>query len=592
MNRRFPAILPRMTSRRRLFFSYDFPETDGIMSLGTVRKLLIPLTASLLALAGPVALCAQDTSAPGASYSTHGTVVNSITGQGVPHALVTLNEDFAVMTDGDGQFSIDNVPQGVYFASVTKPGYLGIGPQHNSMAGAFPRRAVRSQVTAPQPIQVGPDMANLTLRMTPAASIVGQIALSTADQADGIHISLFRRSMHFGHVEWEMAGTARSRSDGTFRIGGLPPGHYLLSTQASLDSPDPNEASGQPIWGYPPAYYPGVTDPGAAGVIALAAGQQSEADITLTRQQFFPVTAVIHTADMQMPGEFELFDMGGHPTGLSAHYDNRRGLAHANLPNGSWVMQGRNFGREMTWGRVEVHVASAPVTVAITMQGVPHIPVDIQREFSSSATPNISGSGLNLVLASAEPFGMGTTGGGLGVVPGSNGTAFQVNLAEPGRFWVEAFPSGPTYVSSITSGGVDLASTPLVIDPGSPPPPIDVTLRDDVGSITGQLNISTTNAPGTTPAASQNAQLVVYAIPQFPFPGQLPQTSVRADGTFTFNNLAPGSWRMVACDTPQEIDYHSPEGLAAWTGKGQTATVDAGGTAHVTLDVTHMESAP
>jgi hypothetical protein len=361
----------------------------------------------------------------------------------------------------------------------------------------------------------------------------------------------------------------------------------MLCTQASLDAPELGETSKLPIWGYPPEYYPGVTDPGAAGMIALSAGQQAEADLSLTRQQFFPVTAVVRAADMQTPGTFEVLDMGGHPTGLSAHYDNRLGLVHANVPNGSWMLQGQGYGRDMTWGRTEFQVAGTPVSLAVNLQAVPHIALNVQREFTSTTAAIPSGPGLNLVLASADPLAMRSVGGGVGPVPGSNGTAWQINLAEPGRFWVEAFPNGGAYVSSVTSGGVDLASNPLAIVPGSAPPPIDVTLRDDGGSISGQLGGA---APGTASATAQSARATIYAIPQFPFAGSLPQAAVHADGTFTFSNLAPGSWRVVACDGPQEIDFHSPEGLAAWTGKGQTVTVDAGGTAHVMLDATQTEN--
>jgi hypothetical protein len=62
-------------------------------------------------------------------------------------------------------------------------------------------------------------------------------------------------------------------------------------------------------------------------------------------------------------------------------------------------------------------------------------------------------------------------------------------------------------------------------------------------------------------------------------------------GQFSFYNLAPGSYRVVACDAQQDIDFHSPEGLAIWAGKGQTVSVDPGGTASVDLDVVHMTAA-
>jgi hypothetical protein len=48
---------------------------------------------------------------------------------------------------------------------------------------------------------------------------------------------------------------------------------------------------------------------------------------------------------------------------------------------------------------------------------------------------------------------------------------------------------------------------------------------------------------------------------------------------------------VVACDAAQEIDFHSTEGLAAWAGKGQTVTVDPGGTASVELEILHTTAA-
>ena len=56
-------------------------------------------------------------------------------------------------------------------------------------------------------------------------------------------------------------------------------------------------------------------------------------------------------------------------------------------------------------------------------------------------------------------------------------------------------------------------------------------------------------------------------------------------GQFTIPNLPPGSYRVVAFDAQQEIDFHTPEGLAKYSGKGQTVTVEAGGTANVQLDL-------
>jgi Carboxypeptidase regulatory-like domain len=551
------------------------------------------LMATLLTLAAPP-VRAQSTSDASAAtgYSVRGTVVNSITGQAVPHAMVTLSGDQATLTDGDGQFSFDNLTAGQYMVSVSKPGFLGFGNTGGSRGPHVMNGANLGQNTPPHRLQVGPAMPSVTFRIAPAGIIAGQVTLSTADPADGIHITLYRRQMHNGRPLWESAGETQSRSDGSFRLGGLPPGSYILATHASLDSPDPSTNSRLPVWGYPPVYYPGVTDPGSAGVLNLAAGQQAEADIAITRQQFFPVIAAVRSSEGESPANFEVLDSGGHTTGLPAHYDNREQLLHASVPNGSWILDGRAFGRHISFGRAEFLVASAPVSFAINVLEIPRIPVNIQREFtaSSAATPN--GPGVNLILASAEPFATGSVSGGMSPVPGSNGTAWAINLAEPGRFWVEAFPAGAVYVSSITSGGVDLASNPLIAAPGSSPSPVEITLRDDVGNIAGQLNADPSAASASAPAPGVSAQISIYAIPLFATAGPVPEGFLHSDGTFSISDVAPGSYRVIACDTPQQIDDHTPEGLAIWATKGQTVTVDPNSTAHVTLDVIHSETSP
>jgi hypothetical protein len=188
-------------------------------------------------------------------------------------------------------------------------------------------------------------------------------------------------------------------------------------------------------------------------------------------------------------------------------------------------------------------------------------------------------------------------GGGMTQNDGPSGSEWELNVQQPGRYWVQAQAFPPAYVSSITSGGTDLGSNPLAIIPGTTPAAVEVTLRNDPGTITGQIASLTTNSSGITntsgptPSAGERPQLWIYAIPLFSTPANLPTGSLQANGQFTIPNLAPGSYRVVACDAPQEIDFHSAEGLVAWAGKGQTVTVEAGGTASVDLDILHIAGA-
>lgn len=171
-------------------------------------------------------------------------------------------------------------------------------------------------------------------------------------------------------------------------------------------------------------------------------------------------------------------------------------------------------------------------------------------------------------------------------VEDGDGSQWELNVLEPGSYWVVADAYPPAYVSSIDMGGLDLAANPLVAGPGSSLAPIEVTLRDNAGAIAGQVS----NLTGT--GSGEETQVWIYAIPLFATVERLPESMPSPTGEFNFYRLVPGQYRVVACDAPQEIDFHSPDALAAWTGKGQTVTVAPGGTATAQLNVVHMEPAP
>lgn len=524
--------------------------------------------------------------ASASGYSVRGTVVSSATGQAVARAMVDLNGRYAMLTGGDGQFSFDHVPAGTYLVTVRRPGFIGLGTSSRGFQarGAFPVRPGPARR-----VLVGADMPNLTFRITPEAAIAGTVTLSTADPADGIQVSIFREQMESGHRHWALGGTTQTNSQGAFRFSGLPPGSYMVATQPTLDQPGMSSPISGAVWGYPGLYYPGVTDPDSAGVLTLAPGQQAEADITLTRQQFFPVTALVRNSDPGLSASVQILDRGGRPAFLPAQFDNRAQMVHTHVPSGTWNLDMHAYARTQFWGRRQFQVSGGPASLVIDLVPVSQIPVMVHREFSSPAgggqgAPD-AGPGLNLFLVSADMFGMG----GFGMAQSrAGGPSWEIDVNEPGRYWVVADAYSPAYVSSITSAGLDLASNPLTVAPGGSPGPIEVTLRDDSGTIAGQINLR--GLPGTALSVGEQRQVWVYAIPLFATSEQAPSTVVGDTGQFTFSGLAPGSWRVVACDSPQQIDIHSPDAMAVWDGKGQTTTVDPGGTASVQLDVIHMEA--
>jgi hypothetical protein len=531
----------------------------------------------LLALALPCA--AQDASEETSQlYAVKGVVLNSVTHQPVGRALVDSHQG-AMLTDNDGRFEL-NLPEGMAQISVKRPGYGAHGQPSN------------------HPVHVGPNLPSLTFNLTPEAVITGQVTLSTSDPADGIHVMAYRRRVVNGHEQWMMENSARTTSEGAFRIAGLQPGDYLVYSMPSRDTDGPLPR-GAPVYGYPAAYYPGVADLASAGVLTLSAGQHAQADFILARQQFYRVTVSITNRDIGPAINLQVHDHNGRQVGSVVHFNAEQGMAETNLPTGSYFLEGRYRGESQLYGRVDFTVAGAPLSgMHLALAPLHPIPVNIRRAVTSS-TGNGGGvvladglpgnspssAGLNISLIPADEFFGATRGlGNLRPAEGSTDSgAFEIENATPGRYWVEASPF-EGYVSSITSGGVDLAREPLVVGAGGSTAPIDVTLRDDTATITAQINGSPGSQSATSSLGEQH-EIYVYAIPLFPFSGSIRMGGGQGPGEISLPGLAPGSYRVVAFDAPQEIDFHTPEGLAKYATLGETATVDAGGSAHVQLDV-------
>ena len=559
-----------------------------------MRRVLLKATAgpalclsALMAFApGSGAAHAQDLS-DGSGYTVAGTVVNASTGQPIARAEVVLGNDRAQLTEGDGTFSFDHVPRGSMALSIAKPGYTGFGRAGGGTTRGFPSRIAGPG--AARRILVGPEMPPLTFQLMPLGAIAGHLTLSTADPADDIRIGLFYRELQEGRPRWSLVDIEKTRSDGSWRASGLPAGRYLVQTDASIDGPNDPENSLVPVFGFPALYYPGVTDPGSAGVLILKPGQQAQADMTLVRQRFFPVTIAVEGMP-DTPTSFEIADAGGRSTGLPVHYDARTGIARANVPNGSWTLLARAFGQTMRFGRADFQVASAPVSVAVTVAPIPPIEVNVNHDFTtaadSSQQPGRWGW-MNLTLLPADDFAAGGAVRSIHTEEGSNGTRLEIGISQPGRFWASTVNPGFGYVASVTSGGTDLATTPLTVAPGTQPATIEVTLRNDSGTIAGRVDSA---SPGASGGPGEQPQVWIYAIPLFPTTGSLPEAPLQDNGQFSLGDLAPGQYRVVACDAQQEIDFHTQEGLAAWAGLGQVVTVDPNGTANVELTVIHGDA--
>ena len=100
----------------------------------------------------PVNVWGGQTSQSAQRYAIRGTVVNSITGEGVRGALVQINTNRqrSVLTGADGTFAFAEVPAGTLYINVLKPGYFTL------QAIQSPRAQVVFAVSGPaqQPVVI------------------------------------------------------------------------------------------------------------------------------------------------------------------------------------------------------------------------------------------------------------------------------------------------------------------------------------------------------------------------------------------------------------------------------------------------------
>jgi len=158
----------------------------------------------------------------------------------------------------------------------------------------------------------------------------------------------------------------------------------------------------------------------------------------------------------------------------------------------------------------------------------------------------------------------------------------------PGRYWLQVNAySG--YVASAVAGGADLLRQPLVVGPGGTSLPIDIVLRDDGATIDGTvegLPAAPAGVRGTAGAGPvpMFGGAYVYCIPMPDSAGRFTMAGISAEGTFQFQQLPPGVYRVLAFDRQQdELEYRNAEAMSIYEGKGPVVRLVPGQTEQVRI---------
>ncbi len=578
------------------------------------RRLAVPpwFTLSVLAIAISLtaALAVAQEAGTDKAEIISGTVINRVTRQPIPRALVTSSDQrLATLTDSEGRFEFD----------VPRPATLENGIQNNVNPSTF-LFARKPGFLADNTARNYSPGKELTISLVPEALVVGKVTLPNSEPPDSISLEIYGRHIQNGLARWAITGSAQSRSDGEFRFADLPAGTYKVLTRELLDrDPLSFDPQGQ-LYGYPPAYGQNAPDFGSASAFQVGPGETATVNLSVARKAYYRVSIPVANAGEMGGLNVDVYALDHRGPGFSLGYNSQSHAIEGLLPDGTYMVEVYGFASGNNSGSgslaITVHGAAARGPV-LALAPDRSIKVDVTEEFTS--TDNTSSITFNVGRRSVrlkgprsylsvifEPADEYLRGGApyLRQPTGPGDEALVIENARPGKYWVRA-SSNRGYVASLRSGNVDLFHDPLVIAPGGSPPPIEVTMRDDTAKIDGRveglasgavsslndtapLDLSLRRSPNTsmyTPFSPvPDAPAYVYCVPLADSAGQFAQIWVSPDGTFTSPPLAPGLYRVLAFDRPQlELEYRNPEAMQAYDTRGPVVRIAGGQTEHVNL---------
>ena len=527
-------------------------------------------------------------------HAIRGTVVNAVTGAPIARALVFSTDNrFARLTDGEGHFEF-TLPK---TDSSKEIGYSFSGPQRQmwlvpGSGGTWLMARKPGFLDDPdgRPQTEAAPSGEITIPLMPEGLIKGRIIVSESDPALGLNVQLFSRQVQEGMPRWVRAGTARANSTGEFRIAELLPGTYKLATNEWMDNDPVTTVPGGQLYGFPPVYYPGVSDFAAAGTITLATGQTVQLDLPLTRQPYYPVRIPIANTDLNIGMNVTVSVQGHRGPGYSLGYNAEKQRIEGSLPNGNYLVEATTYGQNSVNGAVNISVAGAAAEgPSMTLVHSSSISVHVNEQFtasgwSGSGTSSSGGRSFQLhgpriyLNVRAEPVDDLEQRGSGSLRPpkGPDDDSLVLENLSPGRYRLQ-LSSGRGYVAAATMGAVDLLHEPLLVTPGSSVP-IEVTLRDDYaeieGTVTGLRTESAMTGGPFGPEVSPPA-VWVYCVPLPDSPGQFQEFGISPD--FSSATMMPGTYRVLAFKKPQpHLPYRDPEAMKPYETMGPVVHLSAG----------------
>jgi carboxypeptidase family protein len=592
---------------------------------------------------GGVALAQQPRDAARAATGTavlSGTVVaDEAGGRPIRRAIVNLNQSSSdlrlsrmTVTDDAGRFVFRQLPAGNMSLSVSKPGYI------TSSFGA--KRAGGTGV--PIALADGQRVDNIAIKLSRGSVITGTIVDQTGKPMPSTSIRLMQSRLVNGErvltPSYGSGGSLMTTDDrGTYRIWGLLPGEYAVAATPTRTAPGGEvrlltaaewqwaerygpggapDAPSPPVLGptvaYAAVYYPGTTDPTAAGLVTVAAGQERAGiDFAVQLVNTARIEGVVLDADGRPASgvqvsvlprgsgsdaltEMIMIDTLFMSMSLSGNRSGADGkFALQGIPPGDYVLSARVVpaaGRGRAggggagtapaagqWASADVSVNGRDLTdVRLTLAEGMRVTGRIGFDATTLQPPqDFSRMQVRLIPAQTSAISIISS---MSNVVAPDGT-FTITGVTPGQYRIGASAglassSGPSWgMRSAMLNGRDAADVLFDVKPGQDISGVIVTFTDTTSEILGTLF----DAAGRP---TSDLSIIVFGADRATwFQGSRrlrPPVRPASDGKFRVTVSAAGEYYLAALTDYEPNDWYNPQFLEQVAASAMKVTVGPG----------------
>jgi Carboxypeptidase regulatory-like domain len=519
------------------------------------------------------------------SYHLTGSVVNSATGEPIARAMVQISGAIsqAVLTSPEGTFEFTNLPEGQVAVTVTKPGLF----QPRGSEIAVETNGLRGTIAMPKLVQVGKDTPPLSLQLVPQAVIRGRVEAG-GEPVESLQIRAYSSTIEEGRRHWAQQGVVNTDEEGRFRIANLRPGSYYLVAGPSINNANATGAF-VPDDGFSATFYPGASDISGATAIGLAAGQDAEVLLPLSKSPLFHISGVVTGVPAGQSPSLEIADWTGQESAIESHFDASTGRFEVSVRGGSYTLEASAASSDASSlaAHADLNVTSDMAGIRLSLAPLATIPVHVRTEATSGSVRAISaigpvrapGRNSQAMFPSLGARLLSATGSRdyfATLDNGADGPVLSFREVPPGKYRVRIDGESSWYVHSALNGATDLLRDDLTVSGGGLLTPIEIVLRNDGGSISGTLTWDGRPAPGTILLVPDGA------------PHQIRIAAGGEDGKFEINSVAPGDYSVLAFDRIDSLEYDDSDVLSGYMSTASHITLSANASQSVNPSLVHL----